>query len=65
MTYNANNRKDIRRAEKASAISDRQRVEFIVAAMSTVQGRAWYYDLLSACLMGFFKFIGVVFAGHF
>jgi hypothetical protein len=49
MTYNANNRKDIRRAEKAAALEQEKRVNFIVAAMSTEQGRAWFHRLLSDC----------------
>jgi hypothetical protein len=47
--YNASERKDIRRAEKAAAISARERVEFIVAAMTTKQGRSWFYEFLVSC----------------
>jgi hypothetical protein len=43
---NASERKDIRRAEKAAALAERSRTEFVVAAMGTVQGRAWFHDLL-------------------
>lgn len=47
--YNAADRKDIRRAEKAAALVDAAKVEFLRAAMGTVQGRAWFHDLLAAC----------------
>lgn len=46
---NAAERKDIRRAEKYAAEVSRARVEFIVAAMSTKQGRAWFHELLIQC----------------
>lgn len=47
--YNAGDRKDIRRAEKASRISEASRVEFVRAALSTAQGREWFYNLLAVC----------------
>ena len=47
--YNAGDRKDIRRAEKDAAIADKSRVEFVVAAMSTIQGRSWFLALLESC----------------
>jgi hypothetical protein len=46
---NASNRKEIRRAEKASELAERNRVNFICAAMSTSAGRIWFHDLLSSC----------------
>jgi hypothetical protein len=46
---NASERKDIRRAEKFAAETARARTEFVVAAMSTIQGRAWFHDLLVFC----------------
>lgn len=46
---NAAERKDIRKAEKIAKEIDRKRVDFVVAAMSTVQGRAWFHDLLVRC----------------
>lgn len=49
MTYDASSRKDIRRAEKAAAELERSHTDFIVAAMSTVPGRAWFYHRLAAC----------------
>jgi hypothetical protein len=35
--------------EKASAEAERARVDFLVAAMSTSAGRAWFHDLLAKC----------------
>jgi hypothetical protein len=49
MTRNASERKDIRRAEKLAAEIERARLEFVVAAMGTQQGRTWFHALLSAC----------------
>lgn len=46
---NASERKDIRRAEKLAAEYERKRIEFVVAAMDTVPGRAWFHDFLSRC----------------
>lgn len=49
MTRNAAERKDIRRAEKHAAEAERARIEFIVAAMDTIPGRAWFHTLLVQC----------------
>ena len=46
---NASERKDIRRYEKAAKLRETNRVNFIVAAMSTPAGRVWFHDFLSAC----------------
>lgn len=46
---NAAERKSIRRAEKLAAETARARIEFVVAAMSTKQGRVYFHTLLSAC----------------
>jgi hypothetical protein len=46
---NASERKDIRRLEKLSAENERARIEFVVAAMGTKQGRSWFLNLLSLC----------------
>ena len=46
---NASQRKDIRRAEKFAAETERSRIEFVVAAMGTLQGRAWFHNLLAVC----------------
>lgn len=49
MTYSAGSRKDIRRAEKIAKVDERARIDFVVAAMSTLQGRSWFYDILAIC----------------
>ena len=49
MSYNATSRKDIRRAEKESQIDETMRIDFLRAAMSTTQGRAYFYDHLEFC----------------
>jgi hypothetical protein len=46
---NAAQRKSIREAEKFAAETERARVEFVVAAMDTKQGRAWFHNILSVC----------------
>ena len=47
--YDASNRKDIRKAEKDAKLSETMRLDYLKAAMSTMQGRAWYYDFLENC----------------
>ena len=47
--YDASDRKAVRRAEKLAAIREREEAEFIVAAMNTRQGRAWFHNHLAAC----------------
>jgi hypothetical protein len=47
--YDPTSRKDIRRAEKAYEALAQQRTDFLCAALSTVQGRAWFYHFLSEC----------------
>ena len=49
MPYDASNRKQIRVAEKAARRVELDRVEFVRAAMNTVQGRTWFFHLLSDC----------------
>src|SRR6266436_9303402 len=49
MTYDASDRKSIRRAEKAARQADRARQEVIVNLMSTTFGRAWLWDILTSC----------------
>jgi len=46
---NASERKDIRRYEKAAKIAEQDRINFIVAAMSTSAGRTYFRDLLAGC----------------
>lgn len=47
--YDASNRKEVRKAEKAARLADVQRLEFLRSVMSTPPGRAWIYDLLTEC----------------
>lgn len=49
MTYDASDRKEVRKAEKAARIADRARQEVITNLMSTTQGRQWLWDLLANC----------------
>jgi hypothetical protein len=49
VTYNASNRKDIRRAEKDARAAEISRLDYLKAAMSVPQGRAWFYELLETC----------------
>jgi len=46
---NASERKDIRRYEKQAKLRETNRINFIVAAMSTAAGRIWFHDFLVAC----------------
>ena len=47
--YNAASRKDIRRAEKDARQAEVLHLEWLRTAMSTSNGRAWFYNLLEAC----------------
>lgn len=49
MTYDASNRKDIRRAEKEAHAQEVARIDYLKAAMSVAQGRHWFHDLLEFC----------------
>jgi hypothetical protein len=44
--YDASSRKDIRKAERASRAAEVARIDYLKAAMSVPQGRAWFHDLL-------------------
>lgn len=44
--FNASNRKDIRKAEKASALQSLQDAEAVTAIMTTIPGRAWMWRQL-------------------
>jgi len=46
---NAAERKNIRKFEKLAAEADQARINFIVAAMSTAQGRTYFHGILSIC----------------
>lgn len=47
--YDASNRKDIRKAEKLYQVREDQRIQYLVASMSTMQGRRYFYHLLEIC----------------
>lgn len=49
MTYDASNRKDVRRAEKESRQADRLRGDVIRAIASTTPGRAYLWGELERC----------------
>ena len=49
MLYDASSRKDVRRAERAAQLRESTRTEFIRAALSTLQGRAWFWHFLEQC----------------
>ena len=49
MSYDAGNRKDVKRAEKLAAFAEHNRIQFLRAAMTTVEGRAWFYNFLAGC----------------
>ena len=46
---NASERKDIRRYEKAAKLEEQNRINFVVAAMSTSAGRTYFRNLLASC----------------
>lgn len=45
----ASDRKDVRAAEKAAKLSDRNDAEVIVSLMSTIGGRWWMWNRLTEC----------------
>ena len=47
--YDASNRKDIRQAEKESARAERERIEWLRTALSSIGGRSWFWTLLTEC----------------
>ena len=49
MPYDASNRKDIRRAEKEARVVEVRALDYLKAAMTVPQGRAWFHDLLESC----------------
>ena len=49
MTYDAGNRKDIRRAEKLAKQVERNRIDYTRRIMSEVLGREWMHSLLLKC----------------
>ena len=49
MTYDASNRKSIRRAEKAAELAIANRISVIRSIMATAPGRDWMHSLLTRC----------------
>ena len=49
MPRNASQTKEIRRYEKAAKLREQNRINFIVAAMSTEAGRTYFRDILATC----------------
>lgn len=47
--YDTSDTEQVVRAKKRSARTRADRLEFVRAAMSHEQGRAWFYDLLNKC----------------
>ena len=62
---NAADRKSIRRQEKAARLAERQRAEVIRSIMSSTQGRAWLWDVLSSTAMFHTTFNGDALASAF
>jgi hypothetical protein len=46
--YNASERKDVRRLEKAAKVADAARKDMMVGVMSTIAGRAWILEKLES-----------------
>ena len=49
MSFNAANRKDVRRLEKQARLDERSRRETIQSLMGTTQGRQWVHERLTLC----------------
>jgi hypothetical protein len=49
VTYNAANRKDVRRLEKQARLDERARQETVKGLMGSAQGRQWVYERLTLC----------------
>ena len=48
-TYDTSDKESVNKARKKSSRTRADRLKFVEAAMTTEQGRAWYYDLLIRC----------------
>lgn len=48
-TYDTSDKEAVNNIRKKSARTRATRLEFVSAAMTTPQGRAWFYDLLVRC----------------
>lgn len=49
MIYNAGERKDVRKAEKAARLVEKQRHEVIFGLMTLIAGRQWMLEKLEEC----------------
>ena len=49
MTYDAGNRKDVRKLEKAAKHAEHARIEYTRRIMSEALGRTWMHSLLARC----------------
>jgi len=49
MTYDAGNRKDVRKLEKAAKHAEHARIEYTRRIMSEALGRVWMHSLLARC----------------
>lgn len=47
--YDTSDKEAVNKVRKKSARTRATRLEFVAAAMTTEQGRAWFYDLLVRC----------------
>ena len=48
-SYDTSDKEQVNKARKRDARTRADRLEFVEAAMTTPQGRAWFYDLLARC----------------
>jgi len=48
-SYNTSEPEQVNKARKRDARTRATRLQFVEAAMTTEQGRAWFYDLLVRC----------------
>jgi len=51
MTYDAGNRKDVRKLEKAAKLKESARLHYVKRIMSDTEGRGWMHDLLESCFI--------------
>jgi hypothetical protein len=49
MSYNAGERKDVRKAEKAAKVVDDAHARFLAISMGTIEGRKWFHSLFESC----------------
>lgn len=47
--YDTSDPEQVNKARKKGARTRATRLEFVAAAMTTYQGRAWFYDILNRC----------------